>query len=46
MSFNFNQRCPNCGALVGIVEYPLGVAGGKERENADCLNCGDHYFQQ
>jgi len=44
MPYNFTEKCPNCGVLVAIVEYPMGVPGGKEREEANCPNCGETLF--
>lgn len=40
MANNFTKKCPNCGTIVGIIERPMGVPGGKDRENADCPICG------
>lgn len=39
MAHNHEKECPCCHALVGIVEAPMGVAGGKEREEALCPIC-------
>ena len=34
MARNFEVKCPNCGTLVAVIERPMGVPGGKEREEA------------
>ncbi len=32
--------CAGCGSMVAIVEEPMGVPGGQEREQAYCPKCG------
>ena len=32
--------CPNCKAEVIVHELPMGVPGGKDREDAYCPSCG------
>lgn len=44
MSWNFSKKCPYCGTIVGVVEQPMGVPGGKEREEANCPVCGEAVF--
>lgn len=39
MARNFEVKCPNCGTLVGVIERPMGVPGGKECEEANCPVC-------
>lgn len=39
MAYNHNVKCPNCGTIVGVIERPMGVPGGKEREEASCPVC-------
>lgn len=44
MANNFTKKCPNCGTIVGFIERPMGVPGGKDRENADCPICGKVFY--
>ena len=44
MSYNFTELCSKCGALVRIIEHPMEVPGGKEREVANCPNCNEILF--
>ena len=44
MSWNFSIKCPCCGTIVGVVEQPMGVPGGKEREEANCPICREVVF--
>lgn len=44
MSWNLKEKCPTCGTIVGISERPMGVPGGKEREEAGCPVCGTVVF--
>lgn len=44
MSWNFSTKCPVCDTIVGVVEQPMGVPGGKEREEANCPICGEVVF--
>ena len=39
-----NIRCEKCGTIVGVVERPMGVPGGKEREEANCPICGNEVY--
>ncbi|MFP4132615.1 MAG: hypothetical protein ACLFRN_00315 [Halothece sp.] len=32
-------ECPNCGVKLKVVETPMGVPGGKTREEAFCPKC-------
>lgn len=41
MARNFEVKCPSCGTLVAVIERPMGVPGGKEREEANCPVCGE-----
>lgn len=34
------KSCPECGARVRVIEHPMGVPGGKDREQAHCPACG------
>lgn len=35
----FNTKCEKCGANVKVMESPMNVPGGKEREEAYCPSC-------
>ena len=35
-----SKLCPGCNARVRVVEFPMGVPGGKDREQAYCPVCG------
>ena len=39
MGWNYNVNCPKCGAKLQIVERPMGVAGGLDKEQAYCPIC-------
>lgn len=39
MAINFEVKCPCCGTLVGVIERPMGVPGGKDSEEANCPLC-------
>lgn len=39
MSQEFNKVCEKCGATVKVVETPMNVPGGKEREEGYCPKC-------
>ena len=36
MAWNYNVTCPFCRREFHVMEHPMGVAGGKEKENIDC----------
>ena len=40
MAHSHRKECPTCGALISIQDMPIGVAGGKETEEAYCPVCG------
>jgi uncharacterized protein with PIN domain len=40
MPFNYETECEKCNTRLKIVETPMNVPGGKEREEAPCPNCG------
>ena len=40
MAHSYEKECPNCGALVYIHVMPMGVPGGKDKEEAYCPICG------
>ena len=44
MSYYFTELCLNCGVLLRIIEYPMEMPGGKEREVANCPNCNENPF--
>lgn len=41
MSYSNEMECPNpeCGVKLRIIERPMGVPGGKEKEQAFCPKC-------
>lgn len=39
-------ECPNCGAILKVSEYQMGVPGGKEREEAICPICNTILFSE
>jgi len=39
MSWNYEVECKKCKSLVKVTERPMGVPGGKEKEQAYCPNC-------
>ena len=39
MGWNYETECKKCGVRLQIIERPMGVAGGKEKEQAYCPNC-------
>lgn len=39
MGWDYETKCDNCGAQVKIHEEPMGVPGGKEKEQAYCPKC-------
>ena len=39
MARNFDTTCKNCGAKAHIQEFPMGVPGGKEKEEVNCPKC-------
>ena len=39
MSHSHNKECPTCGAVIYIHEMPMGVPGGKDKEEAYCPIC-------
>lgn len=39
MPYNYETECENCKARLNIVEQPMNVPGGKDREEAECPNC-------
>ena len=39
MGWNYETKCKKCGAQVKITERPMGVPGGKEKEQAFCPKC-------
>ena len=40
MSYNYETVCEKCETRLKIVETPMNVPGGKDREEADCPQCG------
>lgn len=41
MGLSYDSECNKCGAKVRVVERPMGVPGGKEKEQGYCPKCGD-----
>lgn len=39
MGWNYETTCPKCNAKLHIIERPMGVPGGKEKEQAYCPIC-------
>jgi uncharacterized paraquat-inducible protein A len=39
MGWSYETNCTNCGARLKIVERPMGVPGGKDKEQAYCPKC-------
>ena len=39
MAWYYNTRCPFCGKEFHVEECPMGVAGGKDKEDIDCPWC-------
>ncbi len=39
MGWNYEITCPKCDAKLKIIERPMGVPGGKEKEQAYCPKC-------
>ena len=36
---NFDLTCPYCGNKLHVTEFPMGVPGGKDKEDIDCPWC-------
>lgn len=45
MARNFDIECPECGSKLHIQEFPMGVAGGKEKESVDCPKCRTKVYE-
>ena len=45
MARNFETKCENCDAKVHILEFPMGVPGGKDKESVDCPSCGCKIYE-
>jgi len=41
MGWNYETTCPACGIRLRIVERPMGVPGGKDKEQAYCPKCNE-----
>ncbi len=41
----FITQCDNCKKYVHVLEFPMGVPGGKEREEARCPNCSNVVYE-
>ena len=39
MAHSHDKECPTCGAIIHIHVTPMGVPGGKEKEEAYCPIC-------
>ena len=39
MARNYDQTCPFCGKEFHVHEFPMGVPGGKDKEDIDCPYC-------
>lgn len=39
MGWNYETECKECGAKIKVTERPMGVPGGKEKEQAYCPQC-------
>jgi len=39
MALNYNTTCPECGKPFHVQEFPMGVPGGKDKEEIDCPWC-------
>lgn len=40
MAHSHEKECPTCGAVIYIHVMPMGVPGGKDKEEAYCPICG------
>lgn len=40
MPYNYETECEKCQVKLKIVEQPMNVPGGKDREEAPCPDCG------
>ena len=40
MAMSYETECPKCGEKLKIVERPMGVPGGQDKEQAYCPRCG------
>ena len=40
MARNYDTSCPFCKKTFHVQEFPMGVAGGKDKEDIDCPWCG------
>ena len=45
MARSYDMTCPYCGCKFHVLEFPMGVPGGKEKENIDCPWC-NHTVEQ
>lgn len=39
MGWNYETQCADCGARLKVVEKPMGVPGGKDKEQGYCPQC-------
>jgi Zn finger protein HypA/HybF involved in hydrogenase expression len=39
MSHSYETECPSCHSKVKVIERPMGVPGGKEKEQGYCPKC-------
>ena len=39
MGWNFETQCEKCGTKLRVRERPMGVPGGKEKEQGHCPKC-------
>lgn len=46
MAMNYDEICPLCGNKFHVDERPMGVAGGKDKEDIDCPWCGNTVNQK
>ena len=46
MAWNFDDTCPFCGKGFHVEEHPMGVAGGKDKEDINCPWCGKTVSQK
>lgn len=40
MTLNYKTTCPYCKKFFHVLEHPMGVPGGKDKEDIDCPWCG------
>lgn len=46
MALDFDLTCHLCGKKLHVTERPMGVAGGKDKEDINCPWCGQTVDQK